>query len=757
MGRARRWARVALSGCVAASLCLIASGGALAAGAGVEGLGWVVGGSIDVGGMYSFGENQSAKYNEYRDMDNGFLGELSLRGEMKDAPYYFDFGMKNPTRDDQWYEGAFGRFGMFRLEMGYNETPHVLSNSAGTIYQQSDGIFTLPPSLRGNIAAIFTGPPAPTSAAGRAAISSTINGLLRPVDLGFNTGVGGVALQYTPLDSLRFDLAYLNIRKEGTRPMGGQMSGSTSGPVNELAIPINNSTNEVKFGAEYARVNWGLQFGYTGSFFDNQYTGYTWDNPNVATSTATANATDRIAAAPDNFANTFSLTGTAALPLRTRVNGNFSYTMLRQNQSFEYSTQNPNLVRTNRDDAGKTSADAQANLVSGNILVTSRPLNSLTATARYRYFEYQNDMPFHSFTNNVYDGGGTSAVSASSLNEAYTRQTAGIDLTWRPISALSLKGGYEYQHYYRVNYDDQNFSNRENIGRFSADVTPVDWFLGRLTYTYGDRTISNYTFDPTTMLPQSIKYMYAPRTRNRVDALLQFTPHETVSTSFSAAYAIDDYRDNLFGVTKDDYWNAGVNVDWSPLPWLTLSADYTYEQYNYDMASRYLPGGAFPGISANNWNSTSKDEFQNFGVHATVVLIPKKFDIDLGYTVALGYTTFNNSNPNFDNTNPNPALRTANPQAIAYGWNKVENVMQTVRVIAKYRVTEKLSLRSGFAYERYNEKDWARDPMQAFMGNYDSTTPNGPPVTQGVQSVWLGATRPNYEAYIFSGFVRYEF
>jgi hypothetical protein len=74
--------------------------------------------------------------------------------------------------------------------------------------------------------------------------------------------------------------------------------------------------------------------------------------------------------------------------------------------------------------------------------------------------------------------------------------------------------------------------------------------------------------------------------------------------------------------------------------------------------------------------------------------------------------------------------------------------VQTVRVIAKYRVTEKLSVRSGFAYERYNEKDWARDPMQAFMGNYDSTTPGGAPVTQGVQSVWLGATRPNYERHL---------
>jgi hypothetical protein len=121
------------------------------------------------------------------------------------------------------------------------------------------------------------------------------------------------------------------------------------------------------------------------------------------------------------------------------VNGNFSYTMLRQDQGFEYSTQNTNLTRTNRDDAGRTSADAQANLVSGNILLTSRPLNNVTATARYRYFEYQNDMPLHSFTNNVYDSGGTSAVSVSTLNEGYTRQTAGIDLGWRPISALALK------------------------------------------------------------------------------------------------------------------------------------------------------------------------------------------------------------------------------------------------------------------------------------------------------------------------------
>ena len=162
-----------------------------------------------------------------------------------------------------------------------------------------------------------------------------------------------------------------------------------------------------------------------------------------------------------------------------------------------------------------------------------------------------------------------------------------------------------------------------------------------------------------------------------------------------------------------------MNAGLESAEWLTLSADYTYEQYNYDMASRYLGWRSVPGFSYNNWNSTSKDEFQNIGVHAAVPH-PQEVRRRPGLSIGFGYTTFRIAKPNL-----NQGGTTAVPSAIAYGWNKVENVMQTVRVIAKYRVTEKLSVRSGFAYERYEEKDWARDPMQAFMGNYDPTTPGG--------------------------------
>jgi len=349
------------------------------------------------------------------------------------------------------------------------------------------------------------------------------------------------------------------------------------------------------------------------------------------------------------------------------------------------------------------------------------------------------------------------ATTVNTIDPRYTTQNTGLDLGWHPISMLNLKGGYEYEHWNRGDFDFESFSTDENIGKFAADVTPVDWLLGRLTYRYGNRTISDFVTGfaapgiPTNgALPQSAKFDYAPRTQNRVDALLDFSYWETLTPSISGGYAVDNYRDNQFGLLNDDYWTVGANLDWSPasVKWLKMGADYSYEQYNYKMQSEYS-STATALVPANDWISTDKDEFHNVGVNATLDFIPKKFSVTLGYNVALGYTTIKTSNPNFS--------AATSPSATAYYWDKVFNVLQTFRITSKYSITEKLSLRGGFAYERYAEKDFARDPMQPFMGFYDQAVPGGPLVASAVQSVFLGATVPSYEAYIFSAFVRYEF
>jgi len=753
MGRARRWAGIALSGLVMASLCLIAAGPVRAA---EDVLGWDVNGSVEAGGIYSFGERGSSKFEDYRDMDNGFVGDLTLRGEKKDQPYFFELDGKNPARDDQLYDGAFGEYGTFRLDLGWDRVRSDLSNSGQTIFQQSGDQNNLPPNpLRATIASTLS-PTAPTTVVGNVNnIANTINGLLRPVSLGFNTDMGGLAFKFTPLADLRFDLDYNSIHRQGERPLG-TVIGSPGGSVTELAVPVDNWTNEVKFGTEYARPDWALQFNYTGSFFHNDFNGYTWDNPLTATNNATGlTARDRISAAPDNMAHTLSLTGTGALPLQTRINGTFAYTMLRQDETFIPNTQNPALNPTNKDLAGNSSPDEQVNTVLTNIVVTSRPIHDVTVTARYRYFEYQNDTPEQVFSAVLPTGEGpvTAANEGITQQERYTKQNAGIDLGWHPISMLNLKAGYEDEHWNRGDFEGESFSTSENIGKFAADVTPVDWLLGRITYRYGNRTTSDFVISQAAtaenpMLPQSTKFDYAPRTQNRVDALLQFSYWETLTPSISGGYALDNYRDNQFGLLNDDYWTVGANLDWSPVKWLTIGGDYSYERYDYKMESEYL-SGATSLVPANNWISTDKDEFHNVGVNATLDIIPKKFNVTLGYNAAFGYTTIKTSNPNFS--------AATSSSATAYPWDKVFNVLQTFRITAKYNLTEKLSLRGGFAYERYAEKDFARDPMQPFMGVYDQAVPGGPLVSSAIQSVFLGATVPSYESYTLSGSVRYEF
>ena len=408
--------------------------------------------------------------------------------------------------------------------------------------------------------------------------------------------------------------------------------------------------------------------------------------------------------------------------------------MLRQDETFLTNVAAGSPGATNTDNAGNTSPDAKSNLVSGNILITSRPINSVTATARYRYFEYQNDLPTHAFTNTVAQNGNVTTGTFTTTANNYTKQNAGMDIGWRPLRQVSFKAGYEYEHWYRSDVDDKSFGTSEHIGKAAVDVTPNDWILGRVTYIYGNRNLEGYGVDPLAGNgPGFLKFNYADRVRNRVDALLQLSRWETFTPSLNFGYAYDNFTNSAFGLTDDANFSAGVSLSWTPLQWLTFSADYTYEHHD---ATQRIRGGA----DLNAFETASKDDFHIVSVGSIVEVIPKKLDFNLSYGVTFGYTKIENSN----------LYPGCVGQACAFDYSKIQNVLQTARFVGRYRLTEKLSFRGGFAYERYNERNFARDPMAPFMGYYDTSL-------AGAQSVYLGATVPNYESYTLAGFVRYDF
>ncbi len=725
MGQARKWVSVALAGLVAASLSLAAPGLSRAQ---QDVLDWRIGGSVEAGGMYSFGERNSSKFDEYRDMDNGFIGGLSLQGEDTANPYHFKLDVTNPGREDQKYDGSVGQYGLFQLDLDWNRVPHVISNDAETVFQQNGSTFTLPSTL------------VPFTAANA---QSRINALTRPVDLKFNTDTGQAGFKFTPTEEWTFDVGYENIHRQGYQALG-TVIGSPGGSPTELAIPIDNMTQNVKFGAEYAREGYVLQFGYNASIFRNDYSSYTWANPTTATGVGSLG---QIAAPPNNIEHTFNLTGSAPLPLRSRISGTFAYSLMRQDQTFTLN--NPSVAApTNADSSGSTSPDTKANNVLGNIEVTSRPLDNVTTTVRYRYFEYQNDTPEHIFTSCDPEGLGTAAsiTTCATTQERYTKQNAGGDIGWRPISWASLKVGYDYEHRDLGDFDSS--SDEQHTGKLSLDLTPIEWLLSRVTYSYSQRTVNNYVA-PAGQLPQFVMFDQADRRQNKVDLLFQLTPWETVTPSATFSYAEDNYYNSAYGLTYDNDLSAGFSLGWTPLNWLKLSADYTFECDMYNQQNRYIPvvgANTVYNFAANDWKSSSADFFHTVGLNADLDVIPKKLKITAGYSITFGQTRIDASNLG------TPTLATTGSAsnlagAYASNWPNVDSLLQTVKITARYFITQKLSAQLGYTYERYTEQNFAMDSMAPYMGNVDTSA-----ITP-----FLGATAPNYEAQILSFMMKYDF
>jgi MtrB/PioB family decaheme-associated outer membrane protein len=497
--------------------------------------------------------------------------------------------------------------------------------------------------------------------------------------------------------------------------------------LSELAIPLEQMTNEAKLRAEYATQAFAVQAGYTASIFSDEFRSYTWDNPVEATGVRSRGL---VSAPPDNTAHTFDLTGRGSLPFwRTTVSGAFSYTMQRQDETFvnNVGASGVGVTPTNVDTSGNTSPNAKADLVLGNFRVSSRPLSNVTTTAFYRYFARQNDSDSHTFAETYPNN--TNAGAESTVAERFTKQNGGLDIGWRALRPLALKAGYEYEHWNRGDYDGQSFGTSEHIGKAAADITPTDWFLGRVTYTYGNRNLYHYSGDPAAGNgPGFLKFNYADRVRNRVDALLQFSPWETFTPSLSFGYTSDNYNKSAYGLTDDNGFSAGLGLTWIPIDRVTFTGNYSYE---YHKSTQNVFRSA-----TTPWQSNSKDQFHIFDVAAILDLVPKRFSLTLDYGVTLGYSDIKGK-----------PLATGSSVG---DLPRVDNVLQIARIVGVYRLTDKLSVRGGFAYERYTERNFLQDPMQPFMGYYDSTT-------SGAGSVWLGATAPNYETYTFGSVVRYEF
>jgi len=721
-------------------LLALASGTAWAQ---TEILGYKLDGSVEVGGRTYLDrptDKQSGKFEEYRDIPQGlFLEDLRLRLSTKDDRYLFEFKAKEAGEEDQNFLLRSSRLGFYEFEFEWDQIPHIYSTTGRMLSTEaSRGVFTLP-SPRPALAAHDSAP--------------------RLDEIGLRWDTARLSLSLTPTPEWDLKAEYTRINKDGDRPIGMSFAGG-GGPSLEILEPIEQTVHDFKVSASLARENWQLQFTYNLSLFENSLDGVIADNPTVGLTTngafaATATggtstpSRGRIALAPDNTAHTWTLAGGVNLPLRTRVNAALSYSWRLQNQDFLPHTINPGLVAFagSQLDLPKSSLDGDVRILLFNLNATSRPLNPLTLTARYRVYDYNDQTDEIIFSGRV-DADRTFDVEDTRATRfPYTKHNAGMDARWRILTPLAFTVGMGWERWDRSDKHREAPITDEFMPKASLDYTPTDWMLLRATYAPSFREINDYNsfahvahvsleepgLGTGTQHFRLRKFDEANRDRQRADLLLQLTPLDTLTTSLTYSIRKDDYTHSLFGLQKDDSWAAGIDVTWTPHERLSMSASYVREESLAQLRSKYRAATELDNPTYD-WVARNSDAIDTFGAGVNATLIPRVLDLGLNWNFSYALWRMKAFNP----LTPTPAAASAT----AVNFPAIEDTLNRLEAFLRYHFWKNWTAKLQYVFESFQKTDFRTDHLLP---------------SEGTTNIFLGNDLKNYDTHILALTLGYRF
>lgn len=705
-------------------------------------------GEVEVGFQTLSGNTGSPTLFEYRDLaGKPTIPNLRLKAEDSSGSTFLELGGRNMTRTDGSFFLRAGGYNSVQFNFGYDRLPHMIGLNRTTIYRhQGDGTFSLP---GGPLDPVTEGPfnATPGTTVGeRNAIASSVNNLLHPTSLGFQTDTARMGLQYLPTPDLTLTANYSRTEKSGTRPFGGVI-GSPGRSVMEFAAPRDERIHEIGTTAEYAKDWYQLRMNYTASLFENNVTHVEWDNVcgNGATC-GNSSGFGRTAMMPNNLAHTFSGAGGASLPWwHTRLTGGISYALWRQDQTLApVST----LSLRNFSDAGATSPKAAMDVLLSNFALTSRPVSSLTLTARYRYYHLDNNTPIHTFTTALLPGDTGTAQTKSTLPISFRKQNVSTDAAWRMTNHLTAKIGYEWVHWGRSFREAAETD--EHIGKAALDYRPIGWAISRLTYSHAVRTIGANGYvqvSPATaaVLPQFRKFDQADRTRDKAEWFLQATPFEPVSFSLQIYAQQDHFFNTSYGLQQSRAYGYSGDVTWTPFERLTLIGGYAHDDYQSRQRSCYLAFGSVACDPTNAYFSHPRDILDTWHAGINALVLPERLDVSLDYRYVFGRSKYGMSGEagGLDAGNPVP-------------MPDIKNVFHVVQASARYWLTLNWTLKVIYLYERYLESDFMVDNVTPSLANVvvDGFATQS---ASDVRSVLIPIQHGAYEAHFMGFSVAYRF
>ena len=751
-------------------------------------------------GIASQGQKSLGKYYEYSSIKPGPFGNGWLSVGTSDGLYKYDVWGKNVGYSDQRFEAGASKAGEFYFTGVWDETPHIYSTNAQTLYNGlGTGALTLPAGLSntlfndaGCVRVAGRQPNGCTAgnptAAQVANIQRDITNNLYTTDIGIRRDTAAGAIRWTPTDAWDVNLDYSHMHRTGTQVEGVVFGPGTSGVVAQVPKPVDDTTQNFGINGEYKGTSpWGKNFtfklAYGGSVYQEARESYTVQNPFCANGSGPGECARNGSPSsplalmtlwPDNSAHGFSSTIGADLPAKSRYMGTVAYTMMRQNQNF-VPTISP-LIFT---DAALTvlgappglpasSLNGAINTFLSNNVVTTQITPELKSKLSYRYYDYDNNTPellFNDWTLTDIRSANTATATyapVNSISMSYNKQNAGAELVWSPTRQWNIGAGYGFERY-KWTRADADVTN-ENSGKVFADWKPWSWLTSRASWVVSDRQYNNYDYRAyvgnfqwadvvcqtaagcNTQYSTAMRQFYLDnRQRNVAKYSLAVDVMRGLTLTPTLGYQEDNYQISATeaGLVRSQSIKSGIELAYVVNPSTTVLLAYMNEQYRQNLKYTTASGGGAV-TPANTWHTDIRDNVNTIMGAVNWAAIPDKLDLRLSYTMSLSQE----GQPITSDTGAVPA---AGSGAVGTGGQFPDTKGQWSRLeaLAKYTFDKERVRAMGFngeafaklryVWERNSVNNYDQDIMQAYMNPLISNT--------GFMT-WMAYDNPNYNVHL---------
>ncbi len=739
---------------------------------------WFYRGSLEFGYLTNDGNENAAEFNNYADWSEGpLLNFFDFSGWEADKGYFADVFGGAIGRDDQYYHFSGGQYGVFKINGFYSQIPRRYSSNALTIFLGSGTENLALP------AGLIPGNNSDNQ------IQQALQSAYHP-ELGIFRDKGGVGIEFIPWTDIIISADFRHESRHGARPFGGSFfppfyAGGNAGGVVETIEPIDYSTSEIGSSFSYTGDELQLNVKYTASFFSNDKSQLTFDNPFTnlpGTDFLVEQA--RIDLYPDNQFHQVIAELAYRLPLRGQLTSSFSWSSMRQDDDLLSPTINSGLTFTGIDmdqwnsinALPRQTADAEIDNLLFQTGIQMTPWDSVTLRTRFRYQNEDNQTSYTGFNPPTgqfgyiaEDGsvGGLVFQAGVPQTPIHYRsiQFAKRTIQWlfntdyRVTSKTKIGAGYRYE---QLKYDhrerDKTDENRLELYMSSRSLP---WATLRLSYQYADRAGSDYNYDPysafyTSSLagfqpvlpdgptPHTLadlrKYDLSSRQQNQVKAQANILLGDTMDLLLSMKW-LDNRYDARYGLQSEQTTVANVEWNYQPSAAFNSYAFYSYQNRNSNLANindsgfssdPNAGGVTFPFDSA--WQELSDDNSHLLGVGLRYQF--GKFDINSNYTYSWSRTrTDYHAASSSALANPEFASST-----IGTGFPDIEFNRHILETSVRWALHDDLALRFYHRYEIGSIQDWHYAGLTQLIG----------------KQLFLGATPQNYQAHLFGIFIQYR-